>query len=187
MNLFVDLPLSLKVVLISTVIVAGAFDLRYRRIPNWLNLGAVCMGLALNVVLFALHGLLLGLLGAGCALLVYVPLYLVRGMGAGDVKLMAAVGAIVGPWNWLGIFLATALLGGVVSLIYVLFRRRLRQTLSNLLLVVSELARVRVPAAREERLDMRHPEALRLPHGALIALGVVAFLAVGSKFLTAVA
>jgi prepilin peptidase CpaA len=187
MSLFVDLPLSLKVVLVSTVIVAGIFDLRYRRIPNWLNLAGVCLGLALNLILFAAHGLLLGLLGAGCALLVYVPLYLVRGMGAGDVKLMTAVGAIVGPWNWLGIFLATALLGGVVSLIYVLFRRRLRQTLANLALVVSELARVRVPAGRDERLDTRHPEALRLPHGALIALGAVAFLAIGSKFLSALA
>ena len=50
-------------------------------------------------------------------LLVYVPLYLIRGMGAGDVKLMAAVGAIAGPGHWLGIFLATAVIGGVVSLL----------------------------------------------------------------------
>ena len=179
-----DMPMTLKAVLICTVLAAGVFDLRYRRIPNWLNLSAITLGLAVNVLLFELHGFVLALLGLGCSLLVYVPLYLVRGMGAGDVKLMAAVGAIVGPTNWLCIFLITAVLGGVVSLLYVVFRRRLHETLLNLTLVVSELARIRLPAAREARLDVRHGEALRVPHGAVIALGAMTFLILGSKVLT---
>jgi prepilin peptidase CpaA len=178
------MPLPLKVLLLCTVLVAGVFDLRYRRIPNWLNLGAIGLGMAVNVILFALHGLVLALLGIGCSLLVYVPLYLVRGMGAGDVKLMAAVGAIVGPMNWLYIFLFTALLGGVVSLLYVVFRKRLYQTLLNLQLVVGELARVRLPASREARLDIRHRDALRIPHGAVIAFGALTFVVLGSKVLT---
>jgi prepilin peptidase CpaA len=178
------MPLALKVILICTVLAAGIFDLRYRRIPNWLNLSAITLGLGVNVVLFEVHGFLLALLGLGCSLLVYVPLYLVRGMGAGDVKLMAAVGAIVGPMNWLWIFLFTAILGGIVSLAYVVFRRRLHQTLLNLALVVTELSRVRLPAAREAHLDIRHDEALRVPHGAVIALGAMAFLVLGSKVLT---
>jgi len=180
------MPVSLKVVLICTVLAAGAFDLRYRRIPNWLNLSAIALGLGVNLFLFEFHGFVLALLGLGCSLLVYVPLYLVRGMGAGDVKLMAAVGAIVGPTNWLYIFLFTAVLGGVVSLLYVVFRRRLHQTLLNLTLIVTELARVRLPAAREASLDIRHGEALRVPHGAVIALGAMTFLVLGSKTLTSV-
>ena len=178
------MPVSLKVVLVCTVLVAGVFDLRYRRIPNWLNLSAISLGLAVNILLFEVHGFFAALLGMGCSLLVYVPLYLVRGMGAGDVKLMAAVGAIVGPWNWFCIFLFTALLGGIVSLIYAVLRKRLHQTLFNLALIVTELARVRLPARREARLDIRHDEALRLPHGAVIALGVMTFLVLGSKVLT---
>ena len=178
------MPLSLKVALTCTVLAAGIFDLRYRRIPNWLNLSAIALGLGLNVLLFEVHGFVLALLGLGCSLLVYVPLYLVRGMGAGDVKLMAAVGAIVGPMNWFCIFLFTAVLGGVVSLIYVAFRRRLNQTFVNLALVVTELAHARVPADREARLDVHHGEALRVPHGAVIALGAMGFLVLGSKILT---
>ncbi|MBV9760430.1 MAG: prepilin peptidase [Acidobacteriaceae bacterium] len=180
------MPLPLKLVLISTVIAAGLFDLRYRRIPNWLNLGAITAGLAANILLFALHGFTFALLGMGCSLLIYVPLYLVRGMGAGDVKLMAAVGAIVGPWNWLGIFLCTALLGGLVSLLYVLLRRRLNQTMLNLGLIASDLLHARLPAERHASLDIRHAEALRMPHGAVIALGAMVFLGLGSKIITAV-
>lgn len=178
------MPLSLKVVLVCTVTAAGLFDLRYRRIPNWLNLSAITLGLVVNIFLFALHGFVFALLGMGFSLLIYVPLYLVRGMGAGDVKLMAAIGAIVGPWNWLGIFLFTALLGGVVSLLYVLFRRRLHQTFWNMGMIIGDLLRVRLPAKREARLDIRHSEALRIPHGAVIALGAIAFLSVGSRILT---
>jgi prepilin peptidase CpaA len=173
------MPLIIKIVLIGTVVLAGLYDLRYRRIPNWLNVSGMSLGLCANLVAFEGHGFVLALLGIGCSLLVYLPLYLVRGMGAGDVKLMAAVGAIAGPRNWLGIFLATALLGGAAALIYVVFRRRLLETLLNLSAIVTDLVRIRVPASRDSHLDVRHSGALRMPHGALIALGAITFLALG--------
>lgn len=179
------MPWMVKIVLLCTVFAAGWFDLRYRKIPNWLNLTGIGAGLAMNLLLFAGHGAVLAGLGIGCSLLVYVPLYLVRGMGAGDVKLMAAVGAIAGPRNWLGIFLATAILGGIVSLLYVLYRKRLHETASNLAVIVGELVHGRAPADRDARLDVRNREALGMPHGALIALGVIAFLTFGSRFLSA--
>jgi prepilin peptidase CpaA len=177
------MPIVLKILLVCTVVIAGLYDLRYRRIPNWLNVSAMSVGVLLNLLLFAGHGLILAMLGIGCALVVYIPLYLVRGMGAGDVKLMAAVGAIAGPRNWMGIFIATAVLGGFVSLIYVLFRRRLHETFWNMTLIVSELTRFRVPAVRDSRLDVRSSDALRVPHGALIAVGVITFLFLGQQFL----
>jgi prepilin peptidase CpaA len=176
--------LPLEVALVCTVVVAGIFDLRYRRIPNWLNVSGIALGLLLNICLFSVHGLVLALCGFGCSLLIYVPLYLLRGMGPGDVKLMAAVGAIAGPLNWLCIFLLTALLGGAVSLIYVGLRRRLQQTFVNTSVLVTELIHVRLPAARESRLDVRNQEALRMPHGCVIALGAMAFLAVGPKLIS---
>jgi prepilin peptidase CpaA len=178
------MPVALKALLLAAVILAAAFDLRYRRIPNWLNLSAILLGVAANGLLFHIHGLLFSLLGVGCSLLIYVPLYLLRGMGAGDVKLMAAVASIVGPWNWLWIFLATALLGGLVSLIYVVLRRRVHQTFLNLALVLTELGRVRVPAVCDSRLDIRDPAALRMPHGAVIAAGAGAFLLFGPSLLS---
>ncbi len=176
------MPPLVKLILLCTVIAAGLYDVRYRRIPNWLNLTALSAGLAVNLLLFAGHGVVVALLGIGCALLVYLPLYLIRGMGAGDVKLMAAVGAIAGPRGWLGIFLVTAIVGGVVSLLYVLYRRRLHETLWNLSVIVIELLHVRAPSDRDTRLDVRNTEALRMPHGAFIAAGAIAFLLVGARF-----
>ena len=173
------MPGTLEVVLVCIVVIAGIWDLRYRRIPNWLTLSAIALGFILNTLLFSWHGFLLALLGFGCSLLVYLPLYLLRAMGAGDVKLMAAVGAIAGPVNWLYIFLFTALLGGVISLVYVVSRKRFHQTFLNMSVVVTELAHIRMPATREASLDVHHSEALRLPHGAVIALGAIAFIAFG--------
>jgi prepilin peptidase CpaA len=175
---------ALKVLLIAIVLVAAIYDLRFRRIPNWLNLSGVILGLVVNTVLFGRRGLMLAFFGIVLSLLIYVPLYLIRGMGAGDVKLMAAVGAIAGPWNWFAIFVATALLGGVASLVFVAFKGRLHQTCFNVALVVTELCHFRMPSKSNSQLDVRHPRSLGMPHGVLIAIGAVAFLIVRQDFIT---
>jgi prepilin peptidase CpaA len=175
---------ALKVLLIAIVLVAAIYDLRFRRIPNWLNLSGVILGLAVNTFLFGRHGFILAVLGIASSLAIYLPLYLIRGMGAGDVKLMAAVGAIAGPWNWFGIFLATALLGGVVSLVFVAFKKRFHQTCFNVALVATELCQFRLPSKSNSQLDVRHPRALGMPHGVLIAIGTVAFLIVRRDLIT---
>jgi prepilin peptidase CpaA len=171
-----QMPLVLKLALLAVVISAGLYDLRTRKIPNWLNLSGLILGLGLNALVLHGQGIVVALLGLGLSLLIYVPLYLVRGMGAGDVKLMAAVGSITGPHNWLIIFLATALLGGVVALALVFFKKRLHETLSNLSTILGELTRGKAPFRKEPRLDMRSPRSLGLPHGTVIALGSLAFL-----------
>ena len=171
-----QMPLALKIALISLVISAGLYDLRTRKIPNWLNLSGLILGVGLNTLLLHGHGIMVALLGLGLSLLIYIPLYLVRGMGAGDVKLMAAVGSIAGPHNWLVIFVVTALLGGLVALALVFFKRRIHETISNLSVILWELTRGRAPFHKDASLDMRSPRSLGLPHGAIIALGCLAFL-----------
>ncbi|MFL6351486.1 MAG: prepilin peptidase [Bryobacteraceae bacterium] len=170
------MPTALKIILIAIVLVAAIYDLRFRRIPNWLNLSGVILGLVVNTFLFARSGFIIAVLGIVCSLVIYVPLYLIRGMGAGDVKLMAAVGAIAGPWNWVGIFVATALLGGLVSIVFVALKRRLHQTCFNVGLIITELCHFRLPSKRNSQLDVRDPQAVGMPHGTLIAIGAVAFL-----------
>src|SRR5258706_4003267 len=101
------------------------FDFRYRRVPNWLTLSGVLLGIGLNAFLFETPGLWASFRGLGLAFLIYFPLYLLRGMGAGDVKLMAAVGAIVGPANWLGILVLTSLMSGVAALVLVTAQGRI--------------------------------------------------------------
>ena len=99
---------------------AAVYDVRYRRIPNWLTVGGVLLGLALNAFLYqGWPGLRFSLPGFGLGFGVYFLLYVLRAMGAGDVKLMAAVGAVVGWQNWFGIFVITAIIGGLMAMILV--------------------------------------------------------------------
>src|SRR5262249_21483655 len=78
-------PIAIQLVLSVLVIVAAVYDARFRRIPNWLVLSGLVLGIGLNGFLFEWSGLRTSFLGLGVAFLVYFPLYLLRGMGAGDV------------------------------------------------------------------------------------------------------
>src|SRR5260370_7182149 len=106
-------PLS-EIALAALVIVAAVFDIRFRRIPNWLVVAGFCSGLALNVFFFRVDGLILALLGAALAFAVYLPFFALRAMGAGDVKLMIAIGAFMGARNSLILFLITSILLGIL-------------------------------------------------------------------------
>lgn len=170
------MPVILTISLFCVVATAAVYDLRYRRIPNWISLSGVVLGFGCNTLLFSSAGVRGAALGLLCAAVVYVPLYLVRGMGAGDVKLMAAVGAIAGPKGWFEIFLATALIGGVASVAVIATNRRVQQTLWNMGVIVTELLHFRAPVIRDSRLDLRHRDALGLPHGAAIAAGSLLFV-----------
>src|SRR5581483_6279692 len=128
-------PRGIELILLPIVIGAAVYDMRYRRIPNWLNLTGVILGLAMNAWLIAegrpWPGLVFSLKGLAVGFFVYFGLYAIRAMGAGDVKLMAAVGALVGWEDWCGIFILTAIIGGLTALVLALVRGRLRNTLFN--------------------------------------------------------
>jgi prepilin peptidase CpaA len=169
------IPWSYQIFLVIMVAIAAGFDVRYRRIPNWLVGTGLVWGLSMNTLLFGWPGLKTSLIGIGVAFLVYFPLFLVRGMGAGDVKLMMAVGSLVGPLNWLYIFLITGILGGVAAVLLLAWRKRLRQTFSNVIVIFGELLRLRAPYAADEKLDVQSPHAITMPHGVTIAAGSLVF------------
>lgn len=172
------MPAILKFVLLAVVLAAACCDLRIRRIPNVLNLTGVLMGLVLHTLIMGWSGASAALFGLLAALCVYLPLYALKGMGAGDVKLMAAVGALAGPGNWLNIFMFTALLGGAAGLTLMLLRRKTSQTLLNISVIVGQLAKGRIPVRQDCSLSIHDQNSLKLPHGAIIAAGVVVFLAI---------
>jgi prepilin peptidase CpaA len=163
------LPASL---LLVTATVAAITDIRSRRIPNALVITAFAAGLAANTTLGGLDGLWRAAAGAGLALLVYFPLFLLRGMGAGDVKLMAAAGALAGPRAWFWIFVLAAVSGAVAGLVLALARGRLRSTLINTGFIVRQLLLFRHPGVSREELSIHSSGALRLPHGVAIAFAV---------------
>jgi prepilin peptidase CpaA len=175
-------PLVLQAILLLIVGIAAIYDLRYRRIPNWVVLAGLVLGLGVNTFLFAWAGLQRSLLGLGLAFLIYFPLYLLRGMGAGDVKLMAAVGSIVGWADWIGIFFFTAIVGGIVAIALLAGRSQMRRGLSNAGYLVVQLLSFRLPYARKEELDVKSEKSVKLPHGMTIAWGSVLFLAAAWKW-----
>jgi prepilin peptidase CpaA len=124
---------AIDVALIVVLLLASAFDLRRRRIPNRLLAGALIGALILHLASGAAASALLTTFLAGFAvgMLMFLPLYLLGGMAAGDVKLMATVGAFLGPSLVFQASLATYICGGVLALVIVLVRRRARHALFN--------------------------------------------------------
>jgi prepilin peptidase CpaA len=170
-------------VLLTLVLCAALFDARYRRIPNWLTVSGVLTGVALNSFLYPVpSGFFFALKGLGLGFGVYLGLHLLHAMGAGDVKLMAAVGSITGASDWFGIFMITAVVGGILSIVVSIAKRRLGKTLFNVGFILSEMRSLRPAYLKNEELDVKSDKGLRLPHGVVIAVGTLIFLALSAKF-----
>jgi prepilin peptidase CpaA len=160
------------------VALAAAYDFATHRIPNWLTASGVLLGVTLNAFQHPIWpGLRFSLTGLFLAFTIYIALYSLRAMGAGDVKLMSAVASLVGWQNWIAIFLITALIGGGAAVILVARRGRVRKTLWNVAFILSEMRSGRPAYTKNEELDVSSPKAVGLPHGAVIAVGTAVFLA----------
>jgi prepilin peptidase CpaA len=159
------MPRSSEIVLIILVVIAAFSDLRTRRIPNWLTVPGAALGIVLHIWNGGIWGGALSLAGAALGLAIFIPLYMLSGMGAGDVKLLSAVGALTGPQSLIIVFVFTGLVGGVAAIALAVSRGRLRETLER---TGSLMLGVRGAAG---------PDSLRLPYGAVIAAGTLLFLA----------
>lgn len=172
---------GIEFILLVAVLVATVTDLRSRRIPNWLTVSTLVLGFALNALIAypsPLDGIWLSAKGFAFAFVLNLVMYMLHMTGAGDLKLLAAVGAMVGCSDFIGIFLLTALIGGVLAIVLMAIKGRVRQTLWNVGYMVGELMRWRAPHLTREQLDVGSSKALRLPGAVRICLGVVAFLVI---------
>ncbi len=183
-------PPGVEVILLTLVLGAAVYDVRYRRIPNWLTVSGVLIGLALNTFTGrndlrpGWPGLRFSLIGLAVGFGIYVVFYALHAMGAGDVKLMAAVGALVGWQDWFGIFIFTALIGGAMALILIVRKRRVAKTFGNIGFILGELKGGKAAYLTREELDVKNPKSLGLPHGAVIAVGTLFFLAASAHLTT---
>lgn len=160
------------------LLMAIEWDVRERRIPNLLVLLLLLAGVLLHGVgpanggagVFAgfpgALGVTSALLGALTGLVLFLPLYLSRAMGAGDVKLMAAMGTYVGPLECVGLALSVLVAGGLLALARMLIKRNGSMVLAN----VGVILRERV-AAGGSRFDPARDSADRMPYALAFAAG----------------
>jgi prepilin peptidase CpaA len=158
--------------------IAGISDIRRRRIPNWLTVSGAVAGVVFHGWRSGFAGVRVSVLGFGLALAVYLLLFSLHAMSAGDAKLMAAVGAVAGAPAWWRIFLLTAVLGGFLALLVLLRGGRLRRAFWNAAFILREISHLRPPYLAREELDVRSARSLKLPHGAVIALGAWCYAAI---------
>ena len=163
----------------GVAIVAAVTDVKERRIPNRLTYPAMLLGLGLQGVAHGWRGLLLGV--GGCLVFggVFMLFHLVRGMGAGDVKLAAALGCILGPAASWQVMFATAVAGGLLAIAFMVVSGRVAETLRNTLWVVAHHAQHGFETHPVVNLD--NPGAVRMPYGLAFAAGTL-FWVVSSQF-----
>lgn len=162
----------LDILLLLLVAVAAINDLASRRIPNLLLLTGFIAALSLHAISPEPGKALLACFGGAIAgLLIFLPFYLIRGMAAGDVKMMATVGAFTGPAAALHIAIFAWCAGGVMALAFIICQGRLRLALTNLFSMARRAA-LRIPITQAEA----RPSAGSLPYGVAIAVGTIYFL-----------
>jgi prepilin peptidase CpaA len=159
-----------QILVVAVGVLASVIDLRSRRVPNMLTMPLAAAGVMLAIA--GLGTVSLGAALAGCAvgLLVMLPLHVLGGTGAGDVKLMAALGTLLGPGGVFGAILRMAIVGGVIAVAVAIRRGRLKETLNGTALLA---ARVDGVAASIKGPAMNN----RFPYAPAIAIGaaMVAF------------
>lgn len=156
---------------LALAVAAAILDVQHHRIPNWLTYPGIALGILLRSVFFGLKGLGSGVAGSLIAGGIVFLFYVVRAMGAGDVKLLAAIGSLVGPSHAVIVLLATAICGGVLAIIYAICSGRIGATLKNVGVVLKFHSSSGMQAHPEINLD--NPSALRMPYGLAIAAGTL--------------
>lgn len=173
------LPWHLRVLLGILVSIAAFTDWRWRRIPNWLTIGCLGAGFVFQSQAAGGLGWVTSLGGIATAAAITLPLFAIRGLGGGDVKLMAAAGAMTGSMNFVYLFLINAILGGVAALGLAISKGRLSRTLRNTGEILRSLGRGEAPHAQNPELGIDSATALTLPRGVIFAVAAALLLASG--------
>lgn len=149
---------------------AGYTDFRHRKIPNWLAVTGLCSGLLGHVWTGGFPGMGRSLTGAGLGFGIMLLLYIFKAVGAGDVKLFAAIGAIGGPLLTVSTITYSILWAGLIGIGILLYQRRLVANGKGILLAVTGFLFIRQKLSLDERLNLRFPFMAAVLPGVCTAL-----------------
>lgn len=157
-------------ILMAIIVVATTFDIREHRIPNWLVASGLLFAIAHHVLSPFGQGAAFTLLGMAVGIAALLPLYAMRTMGAGDVKLMGMVGAFLGAGAGFSAVLATMIAGGILALAASAYKRALPQLVGNLRTMLIQRDIRRMGGAGSDALPAP-PSVGKLPYAVAIAAG----------------
>jgi prepilin peptidase CpaA len=152
--------------------IAAVTDFRSRRIPNWLTVPALVVGVTANSFFNGWGGLKTSLLGTLVGLGVLLPFVLLRSLGAGDWKLAGALGAFTGPGLLIDLLLLSIFVAGMMAVILIIYKGRVRETLRNIGHILISLVTFQLPG---HRVSLDNPESLKVPYGVALALSVMLY------------
>ena len=160
-----------------TLIVAAIIDGYKLKVPNWITFPMIASGWITGTLLFGWAGLGWSLLGTAVGLGLLLPAYAIGGMGAGDVKLLAGVGAWVGAGITFRAFVVSAVVGGLIALAMVIYRRKFGHHKSQFMMILSEIFILRNPEELSKIAAGRKSSMMLLPYGIPIAIGSIGYFA----------
>ena len=167
---FIEVPLAIVLLLLA---IATVFDIQSHRIPNWLVFSGALAGLAYHALSSYGMGAMASVQGLAVGLAAFMPLYLIRAMGAGDVKLMAMVGAYLGPASAFGAVLTVFIAGGVLAMAAAIRNRALPRLYENLRFIMADMSMKMMVGGAAAQVDAVPVSAGKLPYALAIATGTV--------------
>jgi prepilin peptidase CpaA len=159
--------------LVPLALIISYYDVRYRRIPNPFVLATLAVGIFTNAIIGGLSGALMSLGGCALAFFLMFILHVFGAMGAGDVKLFAAIGSVMGASLVLPTFFVVVLTGGLLALVSMLRAGAVRQTMHNVVLLLAGL----MPGWKMPRFSIPADRRYTIPYGVAITFGSLISLA----------
>jgi prepilin peptidase CpaA len=172
-----QLPLVIDVCALVLLVVCAIWDVRYRRIPNWATLPGIALGLGMNGLLNGWAGVKMSgigfLVGFGALLIMFA----LGWMGGGDIKLMAAVGALKGSPFVLWALFFSLIVGAVIGIAALIWNRKTLRTFKNIFQFLGSRLLPFLPIPKN---DLRPEETQKIPFGLAIVLGTIWAMAMKS-------
>ena len=164
------------VCLFSVVLIAAAvIDGWKLKVPNWLTFPLVISGWIYSGIFFGWDGLGYSLLGTVVGLGLLLPAYAIGGMGAGDVKMLAGIGAWIWGTNTFYAFCISAIVGGVIAVVMVLLQKKWQHHRDQFRTILTEIAVIRDPNELSAIAADRKSTMMLLPYGIPITIGTIGY------------
>jgi len=169
-----------------TLVVAAVIDGLKLKVPNWITFPMIISGWIYSAAFSPYagwEGLMFSLVGTAVGLALLLPLYAIGGMGAGDVKLLAGVGAWVWGTVTLYAFAVSAVVGGIIAVLMVVSKRKWFKHQSQFWMICNEILTVKDPEKLAAIAAERKPTMMLLPYGIPIAIGTIAYFAIAGMLM----